>query len=145
MWGKGNKIAAKWGSTKTEGLNDGLRQGNNVAYFPTKVDGACAQFDLWRTSYVNLSLAAAIRKWSGGNWSQPYADFLKARTGLTMSTPITKDVLASPLGIELLKVQAQWEAGNPYPMTDADWLEAGAQMVTMPVCHCFARQVKEIS
>ena len=65
-----------------------------------------------------------IRKWSGGNWSDSYADFLTSRTGLTMGTPITLDLLASPAGLKLMKAQAQWEAGKPYPMTDSEWQQA---------------------
>src|ERR1700743_424264 len=85
MWGKGNPIATKWGSTKTEDLVDGLGQGNNIAHFPNAVAGACAQFDLWRQHYTGMTLKAAILKWSGGNWSQPYADFLVKNTGIEMT------------------------------------------------------------
>lgn len=124
MWGKGNTIAAKWGATSTESLNDGLGQGNNIAHFPTKVQGAAAQFDLWRQHYTSMTLQAAITRWSGGNWSQPYADFLTKRTGLAMGTEVTAALLASPQGLALMKYQAQWEAGVPYPMTDAEWTQA---------------------
>lgn len=124
MWGKGNPIAKKWGATGTTMLNDGLGQGNNIAFFPTKLDGACAQFDLWRSGYCNRTLQAAITKWSGGNWSQPYANFLTQQTGLTMGTQVTEELLASPRGWRLMKAQAQWEAGKPYPLTDTEWQTA---------------------
>lgn len=128
MWGKGNKIATKWGATGTTTLNDGLGQGNNIAFFPTKVQGACAQFDLWRTGYCNMTLANAIRKWSGGNWSQPYADFLTEKTGLAMTTMITPELLEGSAGWLLMKYQAQWEAGKPYPLADTDWKTAQARV-----------------
>lgn len=127
MWGKGNSIATKWGATGTANLNDGLGQGNNIAYFPTKVQGACAQFDLWRTSknYRNKTLAAAISTWSGGNYVASYLKFLTDRVpGLTTSTVINEAFLRSPSGIALMKAQAWHEAGKPYPMTDAEWAEA---------------------
>lgn len=123
MWG-GNKIATKWGATKNITLNDGLGQGNTIAFFPDVVHGAAAQFDLWSSNYAGLTLSAAIRKWSGGNSSLPYLNFLQQKTGLTPVTVISRSVLASPQGLALLKAQAQWEAGQPYPMTDAQWQEA---------------------
>lgn len=124
MWG--NKLATKWGATKSEVLNDGLGQGNNIAYFPTKFMGACAQMDLWRTSYVNMTLSAADRKWSGGNSSSAYISFLCSKVpGLTPNTVITREFLQSANGWMLMKYQAQWESGQPYPgMTDADWARA---------------------
>lgn len=124
MWGKGNPIAVKWGATSTENLADGLGQGNNIAHFPDAVHGAAAQFDLWRQHYTGVSLKAAITKWSGGNWSQPYADFLTQHTGLAMITFITEAVLSSSQGLALMKYQAQWEAGQPYPLSDAQWKQA---------------------
>lgn len=128
MWGKGNPIATKWGATSTENLNDGLGQGNNIAHFPTRVQGAAAQFDLWRQHYTSMTLQAAIKKWSGGNWSQPYADFLTKRTGLAMGTEVTPAILASTQGLQLMEAQAQWEAGVVYPMTDAEWKQAQAMV-----------------
>jgi hypothetical protein len=130
MWGKGNPIASKWGSTSTEDLADGLGQGNNIAHFPTKVQGAAAQFDLWKQHYTGMTLQAAIKRWSGGNWSQPYADFLTKKTGLTMATVITPAILASEQGLALMEAQAQWEAGTVYPMTGAEWQQAQGMVFT---------------
>ena len=124
MWG--NKLATKWGAIKSETLNDGLGQGNNIAYFPTKFQGACAQMDLWRTNYVNMTFAAADKKWSGGNSDTAYVRFLCSKVpGLTPETVITINFLRSDSGWMLMKYQAQWEAGQVYPdMTDADWIRA---------------------
>lgn len=131
MWGKGNPIAVKWGSTKTEDLTDGLGQGNNIAHFPNPTAGACAQFDLWNQHYCNMSLHNAILKWSGGNWSQEYANFLTQHTGLTLGSTVTSRMLAGPQGLALMKYQAQWEAGKPYPLTDAEWAQAQGMVFTV--------------
>lgn len=125
MWG--NKLAIKWGaSPHAVGLNDGLGQGNNIAVFPTPFQGACAQFDLWQTGYVGMTLAAADKKWSGGNSSAAYVNFLCGKVpGLTPNTVISKAYLQSDSGWRLMKYQAQWEAGQPFPgMSDADWQRA---------------------
>lgn len=126
MWG-GNALTKKWGETGHVSLNDGLGQGNQIAVFPTKVAGACAQFDLWRTSknYANRKLADAIKTWSGGNSWQQYCSFITSRVpGLTNDTVISSTFLSSPRGIAFVKAQAWHEAGKPYPMTDAEWNQA---------------------
>jgi hypothetical protein len=128
MWG-GSALAKKWGADKTIGLNDGLGQGNNIAVFPTKVMGAAAQIDLWRTSknYHNRRLQDAIHTWSGGNYVSSYMAFLMKRVpGLTPDTIIDDDFLKSGMGLAMMKAQAWHEAGKPYPMTDAEWREAQA-------------------
>lgn len=61
MWG--SALAIKWGAArKAVTLNDGKGQGNNIAVFPTFVQGICAQLDLWRSSknYKNKRFADAI-------------------------------------------------------------------------------------
>jgi hypothetical protein len=123
MWG--GKRAEKWGATDDLILKDG--QNNHIAVFPTKVQGAAAQFDLWRANYTGLTLLAAIKKWSGGNSSPNYVAFLK-KHGVNFNDLITVDFLASPAGLSLMKAQAQWEAGTPYPMTDAEWQTAQAMV-----------------
>lgn len=127
MWG-GNSISKKWGETDNIALNDGLHQNNHIAVFPDVVHGAAAQFDLWDHNYKNMTLAAAITKWSGGNWSASYMSFLCKATGLTQKTVITHEVLASETGWKLMKAQAQWEAGKLYPMTDDQWKQAQAMV-----------------
>lgn len=128
MWG--GSRARKWGATDDLILNDG--QANHIAVFPTRVDGAAAQFDLWRAGYVSMTLGAAIRKWSGGNSSSAYLAFLEKHSGVSATEPITSGLLAGPRGLALMKAQAQWEAGKPYPMSDAEWKQAQA-MVFAPV------------
>jgi hypothetical protein len=126
MWGKGNPLTKKWGSTQYVMLNDGLGQGNNIAVFPDYVHGAAAQMDLWRSKYTGRTLAAAIRRWSGGNWSAPYATYLTKNTGIGMDEMVTVSLLASDRGWKLMKFQASWEAGpnHPWPMIDEDWKAA---------------------
>src|ERR1700753_708709 len=116
MWG-GNAISRRWGERANIGLNDGLHQNNHIAVFPDVIHGAAAQFDLWRSNYCNMTLHAAITKWSGGNSSNTYMNFLTTRTQLTPNSMITRDMLAGPVGLKLMKAQAQWEAGKIYPIT----------------------------
>lgn len=126
MWG--NALAIKWGADKKAvNLNDGLGQGNNIAVFPTYVQGICAQLDLWRTSknYRNKRFADAIRIWSGGNYVASYIAFCKARVpGLTEDTIMNDAFWKGSSGIAFLKAQAWHEAGKQYPAPDADWIEA---------------------
>ncbi len=126
MWG--SKLAIKWGaSPRAVTLNDGKGQGNNIAVFPTYVQGICAQLDLWRTSpnYRNKRFADAIAIWSGHNEVESYISFvLKRVSGMTRNTIMNDAFWASTQGIEFLKAQAWHEAGKQYPAPDADWREA---------------------
>ena len=120
-------IPLKWGSIQTIYLSDGLGQDNNIAIFPTWVQGICAQLDLWRSSdkYRNKHFADAIAIWSGGNEVPSYIDFCKKRVpGLAENTVMNDAFWQSPSGIEFLKAQAWHEAGKEYPAPDADWIEA---------------------
>jgi hypothetical protein len=125
MWG--NSLARKWGSTDTVKLNDGLGQGNNIAVFPTYVQGICAQLDLWRTSpnYRNKRFADAIAIWSGHNHVESYIAYVLQRVpGMTRETVMDDAFWRGPLAIGFLKAQAGHEAGKTYPAPDADWIEA---------------------
>lgn len=127
MWGGAR--ANKWGATAD--IMTGDKEGNHIAVFPTFVDGAAAQFDLWRSNYTGLTLGSAIKKWSGGNSSPPYANFLVARTAILTTDTITTQLLAGPKGIALMKAQAAWESGkikDGYPMTDTEWQQAQAMV-----------------
>lgn len=126
MWG--SALAIKWGaSPRAVTLNDGKGQGNNIAVFPTYVQGICAQLDLWRTSknYRNKEFEDAIAIWSGGNYVESYIKFVLDRVpGMTRKTVMNDDFWLSPMGIGFLKAQAWHEAGQRYPAADADWIEA---------------------
>lgn len=114
--------ATKWGSTSFVTLNDG--QGNKIAVFPTFIHGAAAQFDLWASNYTGMTLKAAIDKWSGHNSPASYVAFLEKNTGISITTTVTRQLLASSAGWKLLKAQSRWEAGKPIPMTDEEWVAA---------------------
>lgn len=132
MWG-GNAISRKWGEVGNVALNDGLHQNNHIAVFKDVVHGAAAQFDLWHTSknYHNQPLQHAIRTWSGGNsWPEYVRLISKQVPSLTASTIITDEILSGPIGLALVKAQAQMEAGRVYPMTDAQWRQA--QVLVFP-------------
>lgn len=126
MWG--SALAIKWGAQKKAVvLNDGKGQGNNIAVFPTYVQGICAQLDLWRSSknYKNKRFADAIAIWSGHNNVESYIKFVLARVpGMTRNTVMDDAFWQSPMGIAFLKAQAWHEAGKVYPAPDADWIEA---------------------
>jgi hypothetical protein len=126
MWG--SALAIKWGAQKAAvKLNDGTGQNNNIAVFPTYVDGICAQLDLWRTSknYRNKPFNEAIRIWSGGNHVESYIRFVLDRVpGMKRDTIMNDAFWRSSMGIAFLKAQAWHEAGRPYPAPAADWIEA---------------------
>lgn len=125
MWG--NALAKKWGSIETVTLHDGLGQGNNIAVFPTYVQGIAAQLDLWRSSknYKNKQFQDAIAIWSGHNHVESYISYVLARVpGMTRTTVMNDVFWQSPMGIEFLKAQAGHEAGKRYPAAEGDWAEA---------------------
>lgn len=126
MWG--NALAIKWGaSPKAVTLNDGKGQGNNIAVFPTYVQGICAQLDLWRSSknYKNKKFSDAIRIWSGGNSVEQYISFVLSKVpGMKRDTVMDDTFWRSPMGIAFLKAQAWHEAGRQYPAPDEDWITA---------------------
>lgn len=126
MWG--NALAIKWGAEKKAVmLKDGKGQGNNIASFPTYVQGICAQLDLWRTSknYRNKRFADAIAIWSGHNNVPSYIKWCKDRVpGLTEGTIMDDAFWKSAMGVAFLKAQAGHEAGRTYPAPAEDWLAA---------------------
>lgn len=128
MWGGSH--AKQWGAVDDIVLKDG--QSNHIAVFPTFVQGAAAQFDLWR-KYSPVTIPPAIKRWSGGSSNAAYAAFLVANTGIKADEPVTVAVLSGPSGLVLMKQQARWEAGltklgQAYPMSDDEWRQA-QQMV----------------
>lgn len=138
MWG--SALAKKWGATNTVTLNDGKKQGNNIAVFPTYLQGICAQLDLWRSPrYKNKRFADAIAVWSGGNSVASYIAFVKKRVpGLSENTILDDDFWRSDAGILFLKAQAWHEAGKEYPAPASDWIDArrtvlGNKIIQEPV------------
>ena len=134
MWG--SALAIKWGAERQAvTLNDGLGQGNNIAVFPTYVQGICAQIDLWRTSrYRDKPFAQAIAMWSGGNNVDSYISFVTRRVpGISRDTVMNDAFWRGPLAIPFLKAQAWHEAGKEYPAPDADWIEARNRVLGLAV------------
>lgn len=126
-------IPKKWGSVKTIYLSDGLGQNNNIAIFPTWVQGICAQLDLWRSSanYKNKRFADAIHTWSGGNNVPSYISYVKARVpGITENTIMDDAFWKGPMCIPFLKAQAGHEAGKTYPAPEEDWVEAKKRVLS---------------
>lgn len=132
MWG--NALAIKWGAAKKAViLNDGKGQGNNIAVFPTFVQGICAQMDLWRTSpnYKNKRFADAIAIWSGHNSVESYISFVTSRApGMTRDTVMNDAFWRGALAIPFLKAQAWHEAGQRYPAPDTDWTAAQKRVLS---------------
>lgn len=132
MWG--NALAIKWGADPHPvTLNDGKHQNNNIAVFPTYVQGICAQMDLWRTSknYRNKRFADAIAIWCGHNSVEQYIALVeKWAPGMTRDTVMDDAFWRGPLAIPFLKAQARHEAGQVYPAPDADWVEAQRRVLS---------------
>jgi hypothetical protein len=132
MWG--NALAVKWGAAKKAvTLNDGKGQGNNIAVFPTYVQGICAQMDLWRTSknYRNKRFADAIAIWSGHNSVESYISFVTSRVpGMTRNTVMDDAFWRGPMAIGFLKAQAWHEAGKQYPAPEEDWIAAQKRVLS---------------
>lgn len=89
-------------------MHDGKNQGNNIAVFPTFVQGICAQFDLWRTgkNYRNKLFKDAIHTWSGGNSVPQYIEFVQDRvSGIEPYTIMDEAFWRGPMAIPFLKAQ----------------------------------------
>lgn len=130
MWP--NALATQFGSTSFEQLNDPER--NKAAIFPTFEQGGAAQFALWSKKYAGMKLSQAIFMWSGHNSSPAYTGFLlKHVPGLTDSTVLSPEFFKSAQGRKFMAAQAQWEAGQPYPMSDEQWAKAQALAFGQPL------------
>lgn len=115
------KSASTYGSTGY-GVIGG---GHKIAQFPDAESGASAHFDLLNRGYTGRSVKDAIAKWSGGNSPDAYVNHIYNQTGISPDTVITPEFLRDPkTGIPFARAMAQWEAGKPYPMTDAQWATA---------------------
>lgn len=113
--------AKRFGSTGTEIIGGG----HKIAVFDDPVKGAAAQFDLLSRAYAGMSLQDAIRKWSGGNSSDAYAQHISRATGIPLDGLLTRELLSDPTkAIPLAKTAADWEAGGNYPMSGEQWSQA---------------------
>lgn len=110
-------VAADYGST-THAIIGG---GHKIAIFEDKVHGAAAQFGLLRRNYAGMKLGDLINKWSGGNSSAAYTNFMAKRLNISPGTVVTREMLDDPVFAKaFFRAQTQWEGGGTYPMTDDD-------------------------
>lgn len=100
--------------------------GHKIAVFDDPVKGAAYNFDLARRLYADMPLNSLIAKWSGGNNSGAYTDFVSKRLGLSPGAMVTSQMLADPaFATGLLKAKSYWESGRKeYPLDDAGWAKA---------------------
>jgi hypothetical protein len=124
MWYRADSWQSKFGATFGQKLNDGLKQGNQIASFPTPVHGAAALlYQLNRPSYADKTVRGAISRWSGGNNVSSYLKVL-GDAGFSADQNVS-DIMASPdSAVAFAKAMARHEAGSEYPMSDDQWQEA---------------------
>jgi hypothetical protein len=116
---------SKYGVLGRQNLRDGKGQGNNIALFPTKEAGGAAQFELLNRQYSGMTLAAAVKRWSGGNSWAPYAVKLARTLGVPLNTPLSIVLEDRDLATLFAKTSAAHEAGlTSYPMSDEQWASA---------------------
>lgn len=131
-------FAKGWGASRKGVLNDG--EGNQIAYFPTAVQGAAAHFALLSSPkhYFGHTIGDAIATWSGADNPKrkngkvrlnAYLNAIERETDWDRHDYIDDSILGQPeTAIPFAKAMAKHEAGagKPYPMTDAQWREAYA-------------------
>lgn len=124
MWYRADSWQSKFGATFGQKLNDGLKQGNQIASFPTPVHGAAALlYQLNRPSYADKTVRGAISRWSGGNSVSSYLKVL-GDAGFSPDQQVS-EIMASPEGaVAFAKAMARHEAGSEYPMNDEQWQQA---------------------
>ena len=102
-----------------------LGSGHTIVEFPSMVIGAAAMFYLLYTKYVGMTIGDALAKWGGQNNTNDYIRMIETKTHWTRDDFLTKGLFEEEyLAIEWGKAQAWHEAGQKYPMTDAEWSEA---------------------
>lgn len=120
-------VATRFGSTTCEVLHskDGEHK---IATFPDGVSGAAAMMALLASpAYTGHTLEAAIRKWCGGYRPESYLGVLKAKAGVARDTVLTVDLLQdAAFAVPLCKAMAVQEAGQAFPLSDAEWGAAHA-------------------
>lgn len=104
--------------------SDVIGGGNKIAIFPSFEQGAAAHMDLLASKYSGMPLNAAIRRWSGGNYSAEYAQEVSRATGIPLNARLTPDLLNSPAIVPLAKAMAQHEAGRGGTAAPEQWQTA---------------------
>jgi hypothetical protein len=118
------KSSKKFGSTSYETLRskDGVHK---IATFPTKLHGAAAMFDLLDRAYSGMTVEAAVQKWCGNYYLATYLKVLDKRGNIAPGVELTKAFLRDHgRSIPLARAMAWQEAGQEYPLTEQEWVEA---------------------
>jgi hypothetical protein len=94
-----------------------LADGNLIAHFPTPEQGAAANMDLFKRSYVGMTVGAAGQKWTGSNsFGVP---------GYNSNMVVTQEMMSDPnFTIPFMKAMAGREAGRKSPLTEEQWSRA---------------------
>jgi len=116
--------AKKFGSTSYETLRS--RDGTHkIATFPTHLHGAAALFDLLDRSYTGRTVEQAITKWCGGYHVSTYLRVLQQKGNIPPNLALTKAFLRDhSRSIDLVRAMAWQEAGQDYPLSEQEWLQA---------------------
>lgn len=116
--------AKKFGSTSFETLRS--RDGTHkIATFPTHLHGAAALFDLLDRSYTGKTVEQAIQKWCGGYYVSTYLKVLQQKGNVPPNLALTKTFLRDhSRSIDLVRAMAWQEAGQDYPLSEQEWLQA---------------------
>lgn len=123
--------ARKFGAASKEILvsRDGKHQ---IATFPTAVHGAAALFDNFMNAkgvsgyyYRGRTLDKAIATWCGSIRAHTYLKLIEQRAGLKSDVVLSVDFLRdSERAVQLAKAMAFHEAGQEFPLSPNDWLQA---------------------
>lgn len=127
-------FARKWGATREEGLHSARDGRHRIATFPTAIHGAASMFDLLhngrsggRYIYRDKTLAAAIETWCGRHHVAAYLAGLQKRAGIAPDVVLTSAYLRShETAVPLARAMAHHEAGQVFPLTEQEWVEAHA-------------------
>lgn len=115
--------ATLFGAKSAEQLTD--KQRNQMATFPSHVQGAAAMFHLLLRLYCGKRLSDAIEMWSGANSVPAYLAVLKTRVGIKGTAILTAAYIKDPAtAVPFAQAMAFHEAGEEYPLTEAEWREA---------------------
>jgi hypothetical protein len=95
--------------------------GHLIANFPTPVHGAAANMKNLSDKYTGMTIAAAMKMWSGGHRSVPGP----GGKNYDPNMRITSEMLRDPeFIIPFMKSIASGEAPGKYPMSDEQWKQA---------------------
>lgn len=118
---KAGPSSRKFGALKTHIIGGG----HSIEQFPTHIHGAAAQFDLLDRLYSGMSVRQAITKWSGGNHVDSYLKVLQKLAYVDPDGLMPDGYFRDPdSAIPFARAMAHHEAGQEYPMSDADWIAA---------------------